>query len=235
MAIAFRAATTASKGDTGSTLVINVPTGTVNDDMILLGVVTRSANTVTTPTGFTLVGSALSDTVSSSARLYVYQRTAASEPASYTVTLSGAQAAAAAMASYSGAASVDASLGTIDTAGDTSLTADAITTTVADTMIVYFGSVNGSASVGDITPPTAMTERGEIESTGTRLLRLEIADVAQAASGTTGAKTATIAAAPGGDEACYLVALAPAAAGAAVLPDRHFPRGVDRGLTRGVA
>ena len=215
MAIAFRQVATAVKGNAGTTIVCGVPTGTANDDGMLLCVTVRSSSTVTTPSGWSLVGSALSATDTDSCRKYVYSRVAASEPADYTITISLATEATAEMLSYSGTATtglVDASGGTTALSADTSLTANAITTTVADTMIVGFFGVNLQAGAGySITPPSGMTERSEVESTGADKLRCETADVLQAGIGTTGNKTATLSSDPGsGDEACFLVALAPA-------------------------
>ena len=215
MASAFRQVATAVKDDTGTTIVCNVPAGTVNNDGMLLCVTVRDVITVTTHASWTLVGSALSGTGATSCRKYVYSRVAASEPASYTITISSAIEATAEMLSYSGTSTtalVNASLGTIDTDADTSLTADAITTTVANCMIVGFFGVDLDGGAQTITaPPSGMTERSNVVSTGARLLRCETADVLQAGIGTTGAKTATLSSDPGtSDEACFLVALAPA-------------------------
>ena len=215
MAIAFRQVATASKGEAGTTITCDVPAGTQNNDGMLLCVTVRGDRTVTTHASWTFVGSALSGTDPYSCRKYVYSRVASSEPSSYTITISGDADATATIVSYSGTLTtglVDASLGTVDTDADTSLTANAITTTVADCMVVGFFSANvGVPDTYSITPPSGMTERAEIASTGDQHIRSETADVLQAGIGTTGAKTATLSSDPGAsDEACFLVALAPA-------------------------
>ncbi len=67
-----------------SSLVVNVPAGTTNGDLMLLTCGTDSSHTITTPTGWSAVGSN-----STNILWKTFSRTASSEPASYTVTFSG--------------------------------------------------------------------------------------------------------------------------------------------------
>lgn len=68
---------------------ISVPSGVVDGNLLLLFVATDNRFTASTPAGWTLVDAQVSSGTGNSV-LYTYRRTAASEPASYTVSISGA-------------------------------------------------------------------------------------------------------------------------------------------------
>lgn len=101
MAIAFRSATTAQGSATS--LVINVPAGTVNGDLLLLFGTNSLPSAYNTPAGWTPLESPGIGSTGDSALFY---RVASSEPASYTLAFSSATAwdSAAVMVCYSGAA-----------------------------------------------------------------------------------------------------------------------------------
>lgn len=91
MPIAFRSSTTAV-GDNTTPVTINVPAGTANGDMLILGVeVSESVGVVTTCSGFT--SKATLDGVSpghdNDTTITLFWRRASSEPASYSVVPDG--------------------------------------------------------------------------------------------------------------------------------------------------
>lgn len=202
VAPAFRdVATTA--GSTSDTVVISVPSATVDDDIMIAGIYTESdGQAITAPGGWTLL--VTMDNGTGAFRTRWYWRRASSEPADYTWTATGSSWLGGGITAYSGAITtgspIDAN-GSGDTGGaDTSAVATSITTTVADTLIVY-----GMHNVGGVTatPPSGMTERVDVAS-------YYGADVAQASAGATGNKTATLASSQ--TWACFLLALKPPAA-----------------------
>ena len=90
--------------NTASSIVINVPASTVQGDLLMLHVATESSATVTTPSGFT----SLLTAIGSNNPGYLYYRVAgASEPSNYTVSLSANVPAAATMHRITGADGVN--------------------------------------------------------------------------------------------------------------------------------
>jgi len=82
VAIASRATTTG----TGVNAVINVPTGTVDGDVLYLYVINSSTVPVVTPSGWTSLQTGTNGT---GGTLDVFRRVASSEPASYTLNTNG--------------------------------------------------------------------------------------------------------------------------------------------------
>ncbi|MGQ0510091.1 MAG: DUF6701 domain-containing protein [Betaproteobacteria bacterium] len=177
-----------------TTLAVNVPAGTVEEDVMLASIaVAPSGATVTAPAGWT----ELHNTAGTSNRLVTYQRVAgATEPASYTWTLGGTATTGAAggIATYVGVDTLTPiHLSAANTtASGTTHTATGVTTTVASTMVVTAHSFASSVAW---TPPAGMTERVDvpaIATTNAEGVALEMNDVAQAAAGATGDKSATV-------------------------------------------
>ena len=201
----------------GSTLSINVPTGTVAGDVMIAAIATTpSTVTITAPAGWTLI-QAVTQTTATSNRVSTYYRVAtATEPASYTWTLSTAHTGASGgIVSYSGVDNttpINVSAGAA-TASALTHTAPSITTTVANGMLV---TVHEYASARSWTPPAGMTERVDIASraASTAGVTLEMNELLLGAAGATGAMTAT-ASTSADTGATVSIALKPAA----VAPD----------------
>lgn len=204
MALAFRAAATGNAG--GSALVtINVPAGTANGDIMIAVIVTSGTAVANVPTGWTLLDS---EATGPSARTYV--RVALGEPANYTWTFTAGTAVSGVIASYSGGdgtTPVNAHSAMHRTAGTTTVTGDTITTTVADTLVIFAGGVGQAAT---FTGPTSFTQRATASGNGIAAL---IADVAQPVAGATGTVTAT--SSISGNTQGTLIAIAPGAGGGA--------------------
>jgi hypothetical protein len=157
--ITFRAATTVETTST-TAAVSNVPTGTVDGDLLIWQVGTAGTSGVqATPTGWTLAKSLAGPSGLSS--FVIWYRVAASEPASYTT---GAFAAigrrAVIMASYSGVDNttpLDVAVPTI-TEGTTAVACPAITPVTAGawvlglaTVVVGSGVINTTYSTSNLT------------------------------------------------------------------------------------
>jgi hypothetical protein len=78
--ISFVGSTTLADTAASTTHVMNVPSGTANDDLMLLYIAASANSSFTVPTGWTLVLNTVA--------LLICRRIASSEPASYTVTTS---------------------------------------------------------------------------------------------------------------------------------------------------
>ncbi len=177
-----------------TTLAINVPAGTQEEDVMLASIaIAPSGATVTAPAGWTEV----QNTPGTGSRLVTYRRTAgASEPASYSWTLGGSvtSGVAGGIATYSGVDPLDpihlSSANT--TVSGTSHTVTGVTTTIPNTMVVTAHSIASSVAW---TPPAGMTERVDaaaFTAPNAAGVALEMSDAAQAAAGATGDRTATV-------------------------------------------
>src|SRR5947209_8222374 len=91
MAIAHRASKGSNNGGGGTTIVMTVPTGVVDNDVMVMAITVRggTGTTITTPGGWTLIDSVTSGTALIQS---LYWRVASSEPASYTVTITSNKA-----------------------------------------------------------------------------------------------------------------------------------------------
>lgn len=137
----------AVQNTTSTTITVNVPSSTANNDLMILVVVSATAaNTWTTPSGWTVWRA------SGNGRA-IYYRTASSEPASYTVTQSGSSTASAYILSYRNA-SIDV-MGTLGSPADPSV-APSITTTADDAYVFYFVANPGQSS-NTYSTPTGFT------------------------------------------------------------------------------
>jgi hypothetical protein len=179
---------------TRSVLTINVPAGTVANDVMIASItVQTSATVVTPPVGWTLVRQTDNATAPTGS-LYVYRRVAGgAEPASYTWTTTNLAYAAGGIQSFSGVDTttpIDVENGAATASALTHAT-PSVTTTVASTMVVTTHAIASSATW---TPPAGMTEAFD-----TAVLTVPNANgqaiggnyVAQAAAGASGVKTAT--------------------------------------------
>ena len=185
--VKFRSASSAANV-TATSVVVPAPSGRTTGDFLLAAVSTRGAPTITPPSGWTLVRQDVNGTTG---RQAVYSHVAtASDPASYTFTLSSSQAGAATVLDYTGANAakpVDASGGLVATAASKNVIAPSVTTTASDQLVGFFGVPAATT----VTVPAAMAARGTASSTaGTYKVTVSAADVADATAGASASYTA---------------------------------------------
>ena len=186
--IAFRSASTGAN-NVGTDVVIQQPPGAQIGDVLVAILDVKAAPTVTPPAGWVLVSSTANG---SNFRQLVYSRVVSeTEPASHRWTFNESRAASGVILAYAGVDSAHpVETWTAGTGSTASITAPSATSTLAGAMLVGAFGINANATIA---PPAGMTERGEIVS-ATRI-RTEMADIVLNASGPTGAKIATAAAA----------------------------------------
>ena len=183
-----------------ASLTINVPAGTVANDVMVATIAVRP-NTVliTPPAGWTTLSTIAQAVATANEQVIYYRVAGAAEPASYTWLFESAHTGAAgSIVSYSGvdtATPIDASGGNVTPQGtDGSLLHRAlgVTTTTVDTMVL---STHSLASAEPWTPPAGMTERVDISSQAAPSnngISLEVNEVAQPGIGATGDKIASV-------------------------------------------
>lgn len=222
MAAAFKSINTANSTAAVTQLTITVPS-VANGDGMLFAIAIRGGSNVT---GLTLPGWNLvfETNQGTNNKLAVFSRTASSEPADYTITWTTAGSAAGAIFVASGtdqATLVDTS-GSQGNASSTSVTAPTVTTATDGCLLVFFGSVAGATSW---TAPGTMTERADVASSGgSPNITFTAAEEVLGASGATGTRVATVAAA--GQNVGGLVALKAAAAASRPLFVSRIPQAI---------
>lgn len=190
MAVAFRAK--ASAGVTGTSLVVDKPTGTLDDDVMLAFIAVRpDGTTVTPPTGWESV---LSQGRGANGELYVYRKVARSEGANYTFTVSASSQHLGVIASFSGGdivTPVNVSGGS-DGASASQVAPD-VTTTAANTLVIRFcqGARNGAAATYTWPTSTEQWDDSYFDSGANVSIFCSGATATQAAAGATGTETAT--------------------------------------------
>jgi hypothetical protein len=199
----YRAHTTASSSSTS--LTPNKPTGTVDGDYMLACVTCVSSNSVSSaPSGWTLLygPATFDDTV-----MRVYGKLASGEGASWTWTMSNSGVSLAIVVTIQDPDSASPLVfsGGQTNASSNNTTAPGGTTTEANATLVFFGAASGGFQ--SHTPPSGMTERGDVNNSNHCL---EGATEVYVGPGSTGTRTATLA---GGAQASagWLGALQPAA------------------------
>lgn len=197
-AIYLRASSAGVVQNSGTSLgPISKPAGTVAGD-VMIATIVATGNPTISLTGWTSI---VRTTGTTTAVMETFRKTAgSSEPTDYTFTLSVASTAVGSITSYQGVDNttpVNVSGGNsttlTTTGGVTNVTANSVTTTVANTFLIANFAVSAKTS---FTPPSGMTERFDTQSSCGVLctdVTGESTDVAQAASGATGDKIATTA------------------------------------------
>ncbi|HTT10654.1 MAG TPA: hypothetical protein VMG60_07180 [Burkholderiaceae bacterium] len=217
--IAFRAGTSASV-TSGTTLTINVPTGTTVNDVMIASVTFRpcSSNdgnnctkTITPPTGWTLVDSidqkSGGGTGGYGVRLFVYQRVVTgTEPASYTWTFGGSPALTGAVGgilTFDGVDNSSPVVATADQANGANQSQPAPSVNAGGVNNTLLVTTHATLSSGTFAPPAGMTERVDRASLTTPDdlgLSLEMNTLAFTGTGATGTKTATLSNPPVADD-----------------------------------
>jgi hypothetical protein len=176
MAISFVAAGAVA---TGTNPTVAVPTGYATDDFLVLAVAANAA--VTTPAGWTLIGSQIT-----TPRIYLYRKFATSSESSVTVTVASTTAVGV-MLAYRGVNTTD-TISTGRTATSTTIATNTLTTTYANEYVVSAYAMTIGAATW--TAPASTTSRVDSASTAA-LDGLLIVDELQAAAGVSTARTAT--------------------------------------------
>jgi len=210
MAIALRGSpTTATGGEgSGSTLVINKPTGVVENDVLIAWVVWDTTPTITASGWTQITGSPLSNSDQRGA--FWYKVAGGSEPSTYTFSGTSFDRAGGIIA-FSG---VDTSTpveaqGSQTNSSTSSVTAPTITTSTDGAMLVFAGMMDSSAgSTVSATVPGGMTERVDVPVTSGWSWAYMATEI-KATAGSTGTRVAT--ASRSDDNGGFLIALKPGA------------------------
>jgi hypothetical protein len=166
--IVLRSAAGSNTGGASVTaVVLTMPAGVALNDMLLAQVTFRSVGagtTITPPATWTLIRR--DDATNMSQALYYHVGNGA-EPATYTWTLGSIQRASGGIIAYKGVnnpSPLDAQSGAVNNTGTSAaVAAPAVTTTVANDMLVgFFGIRRGTT----FTPPAGMTEEWDTNSAG---------------------------------------------------------------------
>lgn len=199
---------TSATGTTAST-VVNKPACVTDGMLELMSVGVQGVDSgliITPPSGWTQVLQTQSATANK--QYWVFRKIAAGEPASYTVSFNYAPdntvIGVLGVSGVHGSTPVNVSGAAVQTTSNSPQSPD-VTTTSANTLLVYTGWVDHSSN---FTPPSGMTEQLDVAGG----LSFEMATVAQASAGATGTKTATTTG-TAGHAAGAIVAVAPNAAG----------------------
>lgn len=182
--ISLRSSTHASNGSAAH-LTLTTPTNKVAGDVMIAQVVVHGASTtITAPSGWSLIRK---DTTSTSLISALYKHVASGvDSSTYTWKFSTTQYASGGIGDFSNVNTtgpIDVSSGRYNY-NTTSMTAPSVTTTTPADELVFFGAVNGSASV---TVPSGMTSTWTAATSKTTSY---MARVKLTASGSTGTKTA---------------------------------------------
>ena len=197
-AVTHRATTVSNNAAAGAAnITLTYPAGVAVNDLLVATIAVRGGVAVNTPGGW---AAGRSSQNGANVRLVTFYKVAtASEPASQSFTWTGTQQAVGAISAYYG---IKASLGnagildvmsTANTGNSATASANSITTTTANALLVASFGTNNNDTFGAV---TGMTERWDAASAnGTPANRASGAqsDSTQVAAGATGAKTSALA------------------------------------------
>jgi hypothetical protein len=203
--ITFGGAATTVNTTASSSLTIPRPAGTAAGDVLVASLALNGSGVANAPFGWVQMAAVTSIT---NPKLYAYYRVAtASEPASYTWSLTSAVANSGGVARYSGVDIANPLASTVSTASSSAsvavLTVPGVTTASPEAMLVGAAAINASPTTVTITGPTGMTERWDLGGK-----RQEYNNAVQPAAGSSGGKTWTFSSARAA--AGWLAALRPA-------------------------
>ena len=207
-AVAYRASA-ATCNATANTSV-SVPSGTINGDVMLMVINSKDNAVQATSTGWTRIGTQLNN--GSSLTTSIFYRVASSEPASYSPATT-AVSHCLSISSFSGADATSPINASSQRANASSITvtANAITPSIADTQIVFISGYgdNSTHSSYSGTNPT-FTERFDVRTSLGTDNAIALASGAKTDTTSTGNRTA-VATSPAAVNNGYLIALAPGA------------------------
>ena len=179
------AAQAANKG--AATLVLPRPSGSQSNDVLVASIDVRGTPSITAPSGWTLVSPVTTGTDLTKATYWRF--VGANPPASYTWSFSVSSAASGVVLAYSGvdqAQPVEASSSQANASG-VAIAAPSVNVSAGSMLIGFFGTATNAT----FTPPTGMTERGDVAASGATKVASEAADLRFAAAGSSGIRTAT--------------------------------------------
>jgi hypothetical protein len=190
----FRQVASATAASGVLTLAINLPAGTLQNDVMIAAIAVRpSSATITAPAGWALVRRTDNPGPTDSNSLAVYYRVAGgNEPLNYAWTFSASTGAAGGIQAFSSVDTtnpIDVENGQTTPSANTHAT-PSVTTTVANTMLVTSHTFSSSRTW---TPPGGMTESFDVRSVAGNNnagQSMEGNRQVQAAAGATGIKTA---------------------------------------------
>ena len=208
MAVAFRAAAVQTPSGNGTSTVVNKPTGTVDDDVMIANIYVEDDVAVTAPGGWSLI--AQLDHPSSTYDIWVYWKRASGEGASYTWTHANTWRNGM-ISSFSGCITTgdpqDATATNANGTASPEVSAD-LTTVTNDAMAVV---ASGAFTTNNWSIPSGWSEAGEDDD-------VHMAYKAMPTAGAVG--TASFTLSGGGNWNALTLALKPpAAGGGAVLVD----------------
>ena len=181
----------ASSGPGVTGLTVNVPSGTMNGDLMLaVCVVELASATVTAHADW---GTAILNTPLSTRThtQVVFAKFANNEPANYSFSWSSAECAAA-IITYRNASAVSIKGGQANNSSVASVTAPTLTTPKANCLSVFFGSIMYGTTFAPPTSPGTYTERLDLRSsTASTNLALTIAEYLVPTGSATGTVVAT--------------------------------------------
>ncbi|WP_143447674.1 hypothetical protein [Kineosporia sp. R_H_3] len=183
--IAFVSGSTASVGP-GTSLVVNKPAGTVQGQVMVATVSVRGNPTITAPAGWT---QAVVTTNSTTMRQAVFTKPAgASEPATYTFSLSQSKNGVVQVDTYSGVSTttpVRSVAGQLNASSST-ISAPSVSATAGDQVLGLFSQARSST----VTPNTGLTKRLQVvNSTGSSFVTEATGDRKATVTGLTGVLT----------------------------------------------
>lgn len=208
---AFRSVSTFDAGGGRTSVTLSKPSGTTDGDILVACVACGGPGiTIAPPDG---TWALLDNQSAGGPSVRTFYKIASSEGADYTFTWTGSVAASAFVAAYSGGdgtSPINQHSAWDRATSTTTCTADSVTTTVNECMILFVGVNNNGSS---FTGPSGYTSR---VSTGSSSgVGLKLAELGQASAGATGNVTATC---NSGNTEGTLIALAPPAAAAGLVP-----------------
>ena len=166
-------------------VVISKPAGTIAGEVLVASLALNGSGVTSAPSGWVQMAAV---TAATNPKIYAYYRVAgASEPASYTWTLSSAAQGSGGIARYSGVDTgnpLDSQVSTASNSASISvLSIPGVTTGSAGAMLIGATAINASPTTITITGPSGMTERWDLGGK-----RKEYDDAVQASAGNSGAK-----------------------------------------------
>lgn len=198
----FRGAAGAGTSAAGTSLVIPVPTGVQNGDVMLAAIAVRGGSGVTNMAiaGWTNL---FTTNQSTNVQLSVFFKVASSEPTSYTATWMGSFNAAGGIYAASGAQTGTPLSGNQANAASVNVIAPSISPS-GPALLIFVGGMSAGAT---FTPPPTMLERLDVKSTaGAANAALEFADEILTTGGATGTRVA-VADASGGNVGALIALL----------------------------
>ena len=190
-----RAQSTGTSNGPATTLTLPKPAGTVSGDLLLAFAANMNGQNrnMAAPAGWTAVPNTEVFN-GTGVRTHAWYRFAGpSEPSSFGFTMTGGSGydmsgGIAAITGVATAGPINASAAQQNGAASTFITAPSVTTTVANTLLLFGGACNVAITY---TPPVGMIERWDIASSGSFKVATELATQALPTAGATGTRRAT--------------------------------------------